>query len=203
VAPLETTFASRANLKGKEVLRDSYTGTPLVACPFVAIHCAALPEQLLESECGFDAAHHRRHFNPRPASLSWLPRRVVSLDESPDGACAQTKILRVYRTRISQRLWPAHSYERRMSSKCRGAIETCKVQVRAGAFREDLYYRVNVLTKIRIPPSARTPAKGTSAVRGQLSLQEFGTSTSPPAHQADANAEASSPIVARNVREPT
>jgi len=138
---------------GKEVVaRFIHRASPRKDGPFVAINCAALPEQLLESELfGHERGAFTGAVQSKPGQLELAAGGVLFLDEvSEMSSSAQAKFLRVLQEREFQRL---------------GGTKTLKAQVRViaatnrdlrkeverGEFREDLYYRLQVF-EIRIPP---------------------------------------------------
>jgi len=118
---------------------------------FIAINCAAIPENLLEANC---SAMKKGAFTARPPSASQIramQHGTIFLDEIGDMfARPQTKILRVLQSGVFERV---------------GGNQTVQVDVRVIAatnkpleqavanreFREDLFYRLNVV-RIQIPP---------------------------------------------------
>jgi two-component system response regulator AtoC len=137
---------------GKEVVaRFIHQASNRKAGPFVALNCAALPEQLLESELfGYERGAFTGAHQSKPGQIELAAGGVLFLDEvSAMSASAQAKFLRVLQEREFQRL---------------GAIRTLKANVRIvaatnrdlkkamerGDFREDLYYRLQVFD-IKLP----------------------------------------------------
>jgi two-component system response regulator HydG len=122
--------------------------------PFVAVNCAALPEQLLESELfGYEKGAFTGAVTRKEGRFELADGGTLFLDEVADlSPVTQPKILRVLQEGEFERL---------------GGTKTIKVEVRVIAatnqdlaqlvkekekrFREDLYYRLNVIT-IRVPP---------------------------------------------------
>jgi len=120
--------------------------------PFVAINCAALPDELLESELfGFERGAFTGAQQAKPGQIELAEGGVLFLDEVAEmTAAAQAKVLRVLQEREFSRL---------------GGVRTIRANVRVIAatncdlygavardhFRLDLYYRLNVFD-IRIPP---------------------------------------------------
>jgi transcriptional regulator with PAS, ATPase and Fis domain len=138
---------------GKEVVaRFIHSRSPRCRGPFVAINCAALPEQLLESELfGFERGAFTGAQQAKPGQIELAAGGVLFLDEVTEMTpTAQAKFLRVLQEREFVRL---------------GGTRTVKVNVRviaatnrdlhdavaAGRFRADLFYRLNVFD-IHIPP---------------------------------------------------
>jgi DNA-binding NtrC family response regulator len=145
------------------VTGESGTGKELVARaihhhsrrkggPFVAINCAAIPENLLESEL---FGHERGAFTgadaQRPGKFELAHRGTLILDEIGEMAPAlQAKLLRVLQTREVTRLGGSAllQFDVRVIVLTNADLEA---EVVAGAFREDLYYRLNVF-RIQVPP---------------------------------------------------
>ena len=119
--------------------------------PLVAVNCAAIPDNLLESEL---FGHERGAFTgadaTRPGKFELAHRGSLLLDEIGDmPASLQAKLLRVLQTGEVTRLGGSapHRFDVRVIAMTNADIEA---QVAAKAFREDLYYRLNVL-RIRVP----------------------------------------------------
>jgi transcriptional regulator with PAS, ATPase and Fis domain len=154
VAATETTTLLQGESgTGKEVVaRLIHSASPRRHGPFVAINCAALPDQLLESELfGFERGAFTGAQQAKPGQIELAAGGVLFLDEvSEMTPAAQAKILRVLEEREFRRL---------------GGIRVVRANVRVvaatnrhlhqavaqGQFRLDLYYRLNVF-EIRIPP---------------------------------------------------
>ena len=138
---------------GKELIAEAiHLASPRAKGPFVRLHCAALAESLLESELfghergAFTSAVARREGRFKQADGGTL--FLDEIGEVPMGT--QVKLLRFLQERTFERV---------------GGNETLKVDVRIltathrdlqaeiarGAFREDLYYRLNVIT-VNLPP---------------------------------------------------
>ena len=117
--------------------------------PFVAINCAALPEQLLESGCS-DTSRARlpAHSSRRPANRA-AAGSVLFLDEVTEMVTAQAKFLRVLQEREFQRLGGTRTIKANVRVIAATNRDLRKA-VEQGAFREDLYYRLQVF-EIGIP----------------------------------------------------
>ncbi len=154
VASTETTIClSGESGTGKEVVaRFIHAVSPRRRGPFMAINCAALPEQLLESELfGFERGAFTGAHHAKPGQIELATAGVLFLDEiSEMTAAAQAKFLRVLQEREFLRLGGI----RPVRADIRVIVATNRHlpdAVAQGRFRADLYYRVNVFD-IRIPP---------------------------------------------------
>jgi transcriptional regulator with PAS, ATPase and Fis domain len=138
---------------GKEVIaRFIHQRSPRWRGPFVAINCAALPDQLLESELfGFERGAFTGAQQSKPGQIELAAGGVLFLDEvSEMTPSAQAKFLRVLQEREFLRLGgtrPIRVNIRVIAATNRDLDDA----VARGAFRPDLYYRLNVFD-IRIPP---------------------------------------------------
>jgi len=138
---------------GKEIIaRFIHASSPRRHGPFIAINCAALPDQLVESELfGFERGAFTSAQQSKPGQIELARGGVLFLDEITElTPPAQAKLLRVLQEREFQRLGGA----RVVSADVRVLAATNRdlhEAVAQGTFRADLYYRVNVFD-IRIPP---------------------------------------------------
>ena len=138
---------------GKEVVaRFIHRSSPRKAGPFVAINCAALPDHLLESELfGYERGAFTGAQQPKPGQIELASGGVLFLDEVTEmSAAAQAKLLRVLQEREFQRLGGT----RLLKANIRVIAATnrdLRDAVTRGAFREDLYYRLQVFD-IQMPP---------------------------------------------------
>jgi transcriptional regulator with GAF, ATPase, and Fis domain len=144
---------------GKEVVaRFVHRASARSDGPFVALNCAALPDQLLESEL---FGHERGAFTgalaPKPGQLEQAAGGVLFLDEvSEMSLAAQAKFLRVLQEREFQRLGGT----RMLKADVRVVAASNRdlpAAIARGEFREDLYYRLNVF-EIALPPLRDRPA---------------------------------------------
>jgi transcriptional regulator with PAS, ATPase and Fis domain len=154
VAETETTvLVSGESGTGKEVVaRFIHRASPRKGGPFVALNCAALPEQLLESELfGYERGAFTGAQQAKPGQIELAGGGVLFLDEvSEMTPSAQAKFLRVLQEREFQRLGGI----RLQKANVRVIAATnrdLKKAVDRGDFREDLYYRLQVFD-IRIAP---------------------------------------------------
>src|SRR6267142_195870 len=138
---------------GKEVIaRFIHQRSPRWRGPFIAINCAALPEQLLESELfGFERGAFTGAQQSKPGQIELADGGVLFLDEVTEMTpAAQAKFLRVLQEREFLRLGgtrPVRVNVRVIAATNRNLDDA----VAHGEFRADLYYRLNVFD-IRIPP---------------------------------------------------
>jgi transcriptional regulator with GAF, ATPase, and Fis domain len=154
VAATETTvLLSGDSGTGKElVARLIHRASPRKDGPFVALNCAALPEQLLESEL---FGHEKGAFTgaqaTRPGRIEQAAGGVLFLDEVGElSPAVQAKFLRVLQEREFQRLGGT----RTLKADVRVLAATnrdLKAGIARGTFREDLYYRLAVFD-IAMPP---------------------------------------------------
>jgi transcriptional regulator with GAF, ATPase, and Fis domain len=154
VAPTETTvLLTGESGTGKEVVaRFIHRGSPRKDGPFVALNCAALPEQLLESELfGHDRGAFTGAQTVHPGKIEQAAGGVLFLDEVAEmSPSVQAKFLRVLQEREYQRLGST----RTLKADVRVLAATnrdLKAAIGRGTFREDLYYRLAVFD-ITLPP---------------------------------------------------
>jgi transcriptional regulator with PAS, ATPase and Fis domain len=154
VAATDTTvFLQGESGTGKEIVaRFIHQASPRRNGPFVAINCAALPEQLLESELfGYERGAFTGAQQAKPGQIELAARGVLFLDEvSEMSPAAQAKFLRFVQEREFQRLGgtrPQKANVRVIAASNRDLREA----VDRGTFREDLFYRLQVFD-IALPP---------------------------------------------------
>ena len=165
---------------GKEVVaRFIHAASPRRNRPFVALNCAALPEQLLESELfGYERGAFTSAHQAKPGQIELASGGVLFLDEvSEMSLSAQAKFLRVLQEREFQRLGGT----RLVKANIRVIAATnrdLRKAVERGTFREDLFYRLGVFD-IQIPP-LRDRASDIVPLSESF-LQEIGRSFGRPA----------------------
>jgi transcriptional regulator with PAS, ATPase and Fis domain len=154
VAVTDTTvFLLGESGTGKEVIaRFIHRASPRKHGPFVAINCAALPEQLLESELfGYERGAFTGALQQKAGQIELASTGVLFLDEvSEMSPMAQAKLLRVLQEREFLRLGGTRS----VKANVRVIAASNRDLQRAVAertFREDLFYRLQVFD-IRLPP---------------------------------------------------
>ncbi|MCX5735755.1 MAG: sigma-54 dependent transcriptional regulator [candidate division NC10 bacterium] len=154
VAPSDATVLIRGESGiGKELIaRAIHFNSRRAAGPLVSLNCAALPEQLLESEL---FGHERGAFTgavaQRKGRFEQANGGTIFLDEIGDlSPTLQVKLLRVLQERAFERVGgnKTLSVDVRVLAATHRDLEQA---MRDGTFREDLYYRLNVVT-IQIPP---------------------------------------------------
>ncbi|HEY7441832.1 MAG TPA: sigma-54 dependent transcriptional regulator [Vicinamibacterales bacterium] len=138
---------------GKEVVaRAIHHNSPRRAQRFVALNCSAIPETLLEAEL---FGHVRGAFTgavgTRQGRLEQANRGTLFLDEVGTMSPAlQMKLLRVLQEREFERIGDSHSVKVDVRVIAATNTDLAKM-VQQGEFREDLYYRLNVIP-IQLPP---------------------------------------------------
>jgi PAS domain S-box-containing protein len=147
-----TILIEGASGTGKELFaRAIHNLSPRRGRSFVAVNCGALPDTLLESELfGYKAGAFTDARQDKPGRFALADGGTIFLDEVGDVSPAmQIKLLRVLQERVFEPL---------------GSIESARVDVRViaatnkdlgdlvrrGAFREDLYYRINIV-RLQLP----------------------------------------------------
>jgi transcriptional regulator with GAF, ATPase, and Fis domain len=138
---------------GKEVAaRFVHRGSSRAKGPFVALNCAALPEQLLEAELfGYERGAFTGAMQSKPGQLEQAAGGTLFLDEVGEmSPSAQAKFLRVLQEREFQRLGGTRVL--RTDARVVAATNRNLQQaMQKGQFRDDLYYRLNVFS-IHLPP---------------------------------------------------
>lgn len=143
---------------GKEVVAQSlHYGGSRAACPFVPVNCAALAESLLESEL---FGHERGAFTDaremRPGKFETADGGTLFLDEIGDMSLGgQAKLLRVLEQKVITRVGGSQPIpiDVRIVAATNANLSEA---VRARRFREDLYYRLSVVT-LDLPPLRDRP----------------------------------------------
>jgi two-component system nitrogen regulation response regulator NtrX len=141
------------NGTGKElVARALHARSPRKAEPFVEVNCAAIPSELIESELfGHMKGSFTGAVSDRAGKFEQADRGTLFLDEIGDMALsAQAKVLRVLQEGLVTRIGGAKpvQVDVRVLAATNKSLEE---EISAGRFREDLYYRLNVVP-INIPP---------------------------------------------------
>lgn len=137
---------------GKEVLAKYIHFQSNRKGPFVAINCAAIPEELLEAELfGYEKGAFTGAIKSKPGKFEIANEGTLFLDEIGElSPKLQAKLLRVLQEKEVERLGGNSpiKVEVRIIAATNKDLEK---EVREGTFREDLYFRLNVIP-IRVPP---------------------------------------------------
>jgi DNA-binding NtrC family response regulator len=154
MAPTRTTvlLAGESGVGKDMIARAIHQNSPRKNHPFVKINCTALPENLMESELfGYEKGAFTGASVSKPGKFEQADSGTVFLDEIGDvPGNIQVKLLRVLQERQFERL--GSNVTRSVDVR---VIAATNVNLRAaleqGTFREDLYYRLNVVP-INVPP---------------------------------------------------
>ena len=138
---------------GKDLLaQEIHARSPRAGAAFVALNCAALPEALIEAELfGFEKGAFTGATQQRRGKFELAGGGTLFLDEIGDmNAITQAKALRAIENRQIERLGGSGSIavDVRIISATHRDL---RAEIAAGRFREDLYYRLRVVT-IEVPP---------------------------------------------------
>ena len=138
---------------GKEVVaRSIHLNSQRRDKPFVKVNCAALPSELLESELfGYERGAFTGAYRQKPGKFELAHGGTIFLDEITEISLGlQAKLLQVLQDREFSRL--GGKKDIRVDVRILGATnKNVEEAVKTGHFREDLYYRFNVVN-ITIPP---------------------------------------------------
>jgi two-component system response regulator HydG len=138
---------------GKELFAQGiHASSPRSEGPFVALNCAGIPEHLLESELfGYQRGAFTDAKQTKPGRFQLAEGGTLFLDEIGEmSPSAQAKLLRVLENHQVDPLGDTHSIH--VNIRVIAATnEDLPAQIKAGRFRLDLYYRLNVY-QLRIPP---------------------------------------------------
>ena len=138
---------------GKEVLaRFIHRNSPRANKNFVAVNCAAIPSNLLESEMfGYEKGAFSGAIKSHPGKFEQADKGTLLLDEISEMPLElQAKLLRVLQEKVIDRIGATKPKEVDVRIICT-TNRNIEEDVKEGKFREDLYYRISVFP-IRIPP---------------------------------------------------
>ena len=143
---------------GKELIAQAiHQASPRARAPFVAVHCAALSESLLESELfGHERGAFTGAIERRIGRFEAAVGGTLFLDEIGEISLAiQVKLLRFLETKSIERVGGSKPIDLdvRLVAATNRSLETL---VREGKFREDLFFRLNVV-RIELPPLRARP----------------------------------------------
>ena len=154
VAPTDSTVLILGESgTGKDLLaQEIHVRSPRAAKPYVAVNCAALPETLIESELfGYERGAFTGAAQQKKGKFELATGGTIFLDEIGDmNPVTQAKVLRVLENRTIERLGGIHS----ISVDVRVISATHRhlpAEIRNGRFREDLFFRLRVVS-IELPP---------------------------------------------------
>jgi two-component system response regulator AtoC len=176
VAPTDSTVLIRGESgTGKElVARAIHAHSPRKQGRLVCVNCAAIPDTLLEAELfGHERGAFTGAVSRRRGRFELAHGGTMFLDEIGElSAAMQAKLLRVLQEKTIERLGSEQSIplDVRIIAATNRDLEQC---VAGGSFREDLYYRLNVVT-MRIPPLRERPediSELTDHLLGKLARQ--------------------------------
>jgi DNA-binding NtrC family response regulator len=154
VAPTDVSVLIRGESgTGKElVAREIHRRSGRSGMPFIALNCAALPDSLIESELfGHEKGAFTGAAARRQGKFELADGGTLLLDEIGDMALAtQAKVLRVLEEKQFERLGSAETLTSDVRIVCATHRDLAQA-IEASEFREDLYYRIHVVT-VEIPP---------------------------------------------------
>ena len=154
IAPTDvTTLIVGESGTGKElVARALHTYSPRAERPFVAINCAAIPENLLESELfGYEKGAFTGAAKQTKGKIEYAEGGTFFLDEVGDLPLSlQAKILRFLQERVIERVGGRAEIPVDVRVICATHRELPAL-IAGGGFREDLYYRISEIT-LAVPP---------------------------------------------------
>jgi DNA-binding NtrC family response regulator len=154
VAPTDSTVLILGESgTGKDLLaQEIHARSPRSGKPFVAVNCAALPETLIESELfGYERGAFTGAAQQKKGKFELASGGTLFLDEIGDmNPVTQAKVLRALENRTIERLGGTQAIpvDVRVISATHRNLPT---EIRAGTFREDLFYRLRVVI-IELPP---------------------------------------------------
>ena len=141
---------------GKELLaRAIHDLSPRKDQPFIAVNCGAFPDTLLESELfGYKAGAFTGAAKDKPGRFALARGGTLFLDEIGEVSSAlQVRLLRVLQERVYEPLGSIRS-EKTDARIIAATNRNLAAEVKKGNFREDLFYRINVI-RIDLPPLKR------------------------------------------------
>jgi Nif-specific regulatory protein len=154
VAPTSTTVLLRGESgTGKELIAHAiHYNSARAKKPFIKVNCAALPQDLIESELfGYEKGAFTGAYAPKKGRFELAEGGTLFLDEIGElNLTTQVKLLRVLQEREFERLGGTHTIHANVRLVTATNKELEKA-ITAGDFREDLYYRLNVFA-IFVPP---------------------------------------------------
>ncbi len=138
---------------GKELCaRSLHDLSPRTSNRFIAINCAAIPENLLESELfGYEKGAFTGAAKQTPGKIEYATGGTLFLDEVGDLPMSlQAKLLRFLQERVVERIGGREEIPVDVRVVC-ATHQDLAEKIRLGTFREDLYYRISEIA-VQIPP---------------------------------------------------
>ncbi|MBT3427525.1 MAG: sigma-54-dependent Fis family transcriptional regulator [Gammaproteobacteria bacterium] len=154
-----TVMISGESGSGKEVFaRLIHDNSPRTNGPFVAINCAAIPENMLEAVLfGYEKGAYTGAVQANAGKFEQANGGTLLLDEISEMELSlQAKLLRVIQERVVERLGGNKSVDLDVRILAT-TNQNLREEVAQGRFREDLYYRLNVFP-LHLPPLRQRPA---------------------------------------------
>jgi DNA-binding NtrC family response regulator len=183
VAPTRATvlLAGESGVGKDLIARAIHYRSPRRDRPLVKINCTSIPENLMESELfGYEKGAFTGATASKPGKFEQADTGTVFLDEIGDvPAAIQVKLLRILQEREFERL--GSNVTRHIDVRVIAATnQDLRAALEQGTFREDLYYRLNVVP-LNIPPlPARSSTPLTSVSKMPLAPAPSRTTTSCP-----------------------
>ena len=159
---------------GKELIaRGVHAASPRSKERFVAINCAAIPDNLLESELfGYEKGAFTGAVKTTPGKIETAHRGTLMLDEIGDlPHSLQAKLLRFLQERVIERIGGRQEIPVDVRIVC-ATHQDLKGLIKEGRFREDLYYRLAEIV-VSIPPLRER--KGDAALLAHAFVRRFAT----------------------------
>ncbi|WP_404328561.1 sigma 54-interacting transcriptional regulator [Mesobacillus maritimus] len=151
---LATVLITGESGTGKEMFAKSiHHLSPFSTGPFISVNCGAIPEHLFESELfGYDeGAFTGARKGGKPGKFELAQNGTLFLDEIGEMPLVmQTKLLRILQEREVERVGGINKYPIQVRIVC-ATNRNLKEMVAQGKFREDLFYRLNII-QLHIPP---------------------------------------------------
>jgi two-component system, NtrC family, response regulator AtoC len=132
---------------GKEIIAKLiHRSSPLAKGPYVKVNCPAIPDQLLESELfGYEKGAFTGAYTSKPGLIALADRGTLFLDEIGELSLGlQSKLLQVLQDGKFSRIGAQEDTRSEARVIC-ATNRNLKQEIAAGTFREDLFYRVNVV----------------------------------------------------------
>lgn len=151
---LATVLITGESGTGKEMFAKSiHHLSPFSTGPFISVNCGAIPEHLFESELfGYEeGAFTGARKGGKPGKFELAQNGTIFLDEIGEMPLVmQTKLLRVLQEREFERVGGINKYRMNVRIVC-ATNRNLKEMVNQSEFREDLFYRLNII-QLHIPP---------------------------------------------------